>query len=253
MNHELPSAGAESAGQHRSESSAEPWPVQIAAPGLPDELILARRIALGDRLAFEVLMRRHNRRLYRLARAVLRDRAEAEDALQECYLSVYRSIGHFRGDSSLSTWLCRLLLNECLGRRRRRVRRQSLAPMVSAASETLEPEIGAAADHPTPEQSVARAQLRAVLERSIDELPAPFRVVFVCREVEELGVEDTAQCLGIAPATVRSRHFRARRLLRAALQRTLGRAANDVFEFGGTHCDRIVEAVLARLPSRREV
>lgn len=201
-------------------------------------------VRFSDRAAFEQLMRQYNRRLYRLARAALRDDAEAEDALQDAYLAAYRSIDRFRGESTLSTWLSRLVLNECLGRLRRGARRQKVIPMVSPTQEMdAVPEPDAAG----PDRVLARAQIRALLERKLDNLPESFRLVFVLRSVEELSVEETAQALGIPEATVRSRYFRAKGLLREALAQEIDLAERDIFEFGGQHCDRIVARVLARL------
>ena len=211
-----------------------------AAPPL-DDLELARNIAAGDRLSFETLMRRHNRRLYRLARATLRDDAEAEDALQEAYIAAYRAIGSYRGDSMLVTWLSRMVLNECLGRLRKSARRQNVIPM--AASDEVE----AAAsedDRDLPDRQLVRAEIRAMLERKLDQLPEDFRTVFVMRAVEELSVEETAVTLGIPEATVRSRHFRARSLLRESLAQEFDIAERDLFDFGGAHCDRIVAGVV---------
>lgn len=213
-----------------------------------DDVALARRIADGDRAAFELLMRRHNRRLFRLARATLRDEAEAEDALQEAYLSAYRSIARFRGDAALSTWLSRLVLNECLGRLRRGARRRNVIPMVAAGDlSPTEIDEMAPLDFDTPDLALGRSQMRALLERQLDALPEAFRMVFVLRAVEEMSVEETAQCLAIPEATVRSRHFRARSLLREALARQVDLAERDLFEFGGAHCDRVVAGVLGRL------
>jgi RNA polymerase sigma factor (sigma-70 family) len=212
-----------------------------------DECAMARRIASGDHAAFELLMRQHNRRLYRLARSTLRDRTEAEDALQDAYVCVYRSIGEFRGEASLSTWLSRLLLNECFARLRRSARRQNVialvspnAPIESTMAEN-EPE--------APDTELARAQMRDLLERKLDELPENFRTVFVLRSVEEMSVDETAGCLGIPEETVRSRHFRAKTMLRESLAQELNFAERDVFQFGGAHCDRVVAKVLARLAS----
>jgi len=192
--------------------------------------------------------RRHNRRLFRIARASLRSEAEAEDALQETYLAAYRAIGGFRGEASLATWLSRLVLNECLGRRRRQARRDNIVPIESAGEDwRLETPSMDTPDLPSPDEALVRAELRELIERRLDELPETFRVVFVLRGVEELSVEETAACLGIPEATVRTRHFRARSLLRESLARDLDLAERDVFSFGGEHCDRIVAAVLARL------
>jgi RNA polymerase sigma-70 factor (ECF subfamily) len=217
-----------------------------AAPCADDEQALVRRIVAGDHTAFELLMRQHNRRLYRLARATLRNGAEAEDALQEAYLSAYRSIGQFRGDAALFTWLSRLLLNECFARQRRYARRQNVIPMVDLDNYT-DADVMTTPEENTPEKEFARAEMRTLLERKLDNIPDAFRTVFVLRSVEEMSVEETAQCLGISEATVRSRHFRARSLLRESLAREIDLAERDLFEFGGAHCDRIVAAVLSRI------
>jgi len=203
---------------------------------LPDE----------DFISFEQLMRRHNRRLYRLARAVLRDAAEAEDALQEAYLSAFRSIGQFRGDAALSTWLSRLVLNECFDRLRRQARRDNVVPLACSSADT-ERQIMNAASTDTPDRAAIRGEMRDLLERKLDELPASFRMVFVLRCVEDMSVEETAQCLDIPEATVRSRQFRARSLLRESLAQEIDLAERDLFEFGGVRCDRIVARVLSRL------
>src|SRR5690348_11152800 len=153
------------------------------------ELGIARRIAGGDREQFTILMRQYNRRLYRLARATLRDDAEAEDALQDAYLAAFRSISQFRGEASLGTWLSRLVLNECLGRLRRSERRSKVVPIVSPNAEmSAVPEETVA----QPDRMAARAQIREVLEHKLDELPEAFRIVFVLRSVEELSVAETA-------------------------------------------------------------
>jgi RNA polymerase sigma-70 factor (ECF subfamily) len=201
-------------------------------------------VAARDRAGFEQLMRQYNRRLYRLARAALRDDAEAEDALQDAYLAAYRSIDRFRGESTLSTWLSRLVLNECFGRLRRGARRQKVIPMVSP---TQEMDAVPEQDGASPDRLLARAQMRALLERKLDNLPEAFRLVFVLRSVEELSVEETAQTLGIPEATVRSRYFRAKGLLRAALAEEIDLAERDIFEFGGPHCDRVVARVHAQI------
>lgn len=220
--------------------------VEQAALTPLDELSIVRRVAGGDRAAFEVLMRRYNRSLYRLARASLRDDAEAKDALQDAYLCAYRSISQFRGEAALLTWLSRLVLNECNARLRRSIRREKIISIVSAdrhmdaCSEVAEP-------GQSPDDLTARAQLRAVLERKVDELPESFRVVFVLRSIEELGVEEVAEALAISPETVRSRHFRAKGMLRESLAREIDMAESGIFEFGGQHCDQVVENVFARL------
>ena len=207
-----------------------PHPAAVDLPG--DDMALARRIGTGDRASFELLMRRYNRRLYRLARSAMRDDAEAEDALQEAWLSAYRSIGQFRGESTLSTWLSRMVLNECLGRLRKSARRQNVIPMVASDDmDTMTPD-----DGDVPYKTLVRSEMLALIEKKLDELPEDFRIVFVLRAVEELSVEETAACLDIPEATVRSRHFRARGLLRESLAREIDIAERDLFDFGGVHC-----------------
>ena len=211
---------------------------------------MARSIAAGDASAFERMMRRYNRRLYRLARATLRDRTEAEDVLQDAYICAYRSMGNFRGEASLGTWLSRLVLNECFARMRRHVRRENVVPMVSA-SRHVESTHMIIDESDSPDTALGRGQIRELLERKVDELPENYRTVFVLRSVEELTVSETAEILGIPEETVRSRHFRAKSLLRESLARELDSAEGDLFEFGGDHCDRVVANVLARLAIQR--
>jgi RNA polymerase sigma-70 factor, ECF subfamily len=220
--------------------------VEQGAQVADDEAHLVERIAAGDRSQFEQLMRRYNQRLYRIARATLGDHVEAQDAMQEAYLAAFRAIGQFRGDAAIGTWLSRLVLNECLGRLRRSTRRQNVLPIVSSNTEI---NTVASSDSELPERLVGRAEMRALLERKLDALPQSFRVVFVLRSVEELSVEETAHFLGIPEATVRSRHFRAKSLLRESLAQDIDLAERDLFEFGGTNCAGVVASVLARLDS----
>ena len=212
-----------------------------------DDSELARRIGAGDDAAFERLMRRHNAKLFRVARAILRDDAEAEDALQEAYLDSYRHITEFRGDARLSTWLTRIVVNHALMRRRKQVRDRSVVAFGDerrgAYNEGDVPDEAAE----SPATGIMRAEIRKMLEQKIDELPLAFRTVFVMRDVEDMTVQETADCLSIPPATVRTRLFRARALLREALARDMDAATVEVFGFAGERCDRVVAAVLARL------
>jgi RNA polymerase sigma factor (sigma-70 family) len=222
------------------------------APDADEDLLLARRVAGGDCLAFELLMRRHNRRLFRLARATLRNDAEAEDALQEAYLTAYRCIGEFRGEAALGTWLSRLVLNECLGRMRRQTRRDNIFPIRQLDNET-ELDDMPRPDIDSPENEAGRAETRALLERKLDALPEAFRLVFVLRCVEEMTVEETARYLDIPEATVRSRLFRAKKLLRESMAKEFEQAQQNIYEFGGIHCDRVVRQVLSRLTGQEIV
>jgi RNA polymerase sigma-70 factor (ECF subfamily) len=203
-----------------------------------DDAELARRIAGHDEAAFECVMRRNNGALYRVARAILKNQADAEDVLQESYLAAYRHMREFRAEAKLSTWLTRIVVNQSLARRRSRDRAGTVVPF-------SEPEKIEDANS-SPEQSTTRAQFRRLLERKIEDLPLAFRTVYVLRDIDELSGAETAECLSITEATVRSRLFRARSLLRESLSRELDMAAADIFHFGGEHCDRIVAGVLAR-------
>jgi len=209
---------------------------------------IVRRIRGQEESAFEALMRRYNGKLFRVARAILRDDADAEDALQDGYLEAYRRIGDFRGESQLTTWLTRIVINQALMRLRRQRRDRVV---VSFGERRAEGERGAidVADEKSesPTSAALRAEVRRILERRIDQLPVAFRTVFVMREVEDMTVEETAACLSIPAATVRTRLFRARALLRAALAHDMDSATVEVFGFAGARCDRIVAAVLARL------
>lgn len=215
---------------------------------LSDEDIV-RGIAAGDRQAFALLMRRHNRPLYRTARSILRDDTEAQDALQEAYLLAFRNIGKFRGESSLLTWLTRIVVNSAVARSRKISRRAEVIA-ISAGPDRDEDRTEAAMDDRAsqqPEQSAERAELRRIIEKRIDDLPEAFRTVFMLRAVEEMSVEDVAASLGIPEATVRTRYFRAKGLLRESLARELDYVLEGAFSFDGARCDRIVAGVLARL------
>lgn len=222
-------------------------PATTVDSGAPDTH-LAARAGRGDTAAFEVLMRRHNRTLFRTARAILRDDAEAEDALQEAYLQAYRALPGFRAEARFSTWMVRIVANEALMRLRKETRRAQIVPMQSAdATPGLEDLSDNPMDHQRPEPSAERAEVRRLLESQIDALPDAYRTVFVLRAVEELPVEEVAAVLQIPAATVRTRFFRARSLLREALAQKIDLAYADAFAFAGERCDRIVAAVLARL------
>ena len=202
----------------------------------PTDTELITRILAGDMRALEALMRLYNRTLYRTARAILRDDAEAQDAVQEAYLRAYKALGGFRGDAKLSTWLVRITANEALMRRRRR----TLPAPEDSNAETV------ADDAADPEADAQRSETRRLLQLRIDSLPEGYRTVFVLRGVEEFSVEETAAALDIPEATVRTRFFRARGLLRAAMADDIDTTAKDAFSFAGLRCDRIVAFVLAR-------
>jgi RNA polymerase sigma-70 factor (ECF subfamily) len=213
----------------------------------PSDPELATRAANGDERAFERIMRRHNRLLFRTARSILKSDAETEDALQEAYLRAWRALASFRADSKLSTWLVRIVINEALGRLRRR---GALVIPLDTATDSAQPDSEAwMEDDPDrePERMAMRAEMRRLMEARIDLLPDAFRSVFMLRAVEEMSVEEVAVALELPQATVRSRFFRARGLLREGLSREVDVAIGDAFAFAGERCDRIVANVLAQL------
>jgi len=223
-------------------------PALIAPLEAADDPALVERIRRGDTAAFAVLMRRHNRRLYRTARAILKDDGAAEDALQEAYVAAFRHIDAFRGDAQVATWLTRIVVNQALQALRRTRREQVVVLFEEAADEPTGTDASVVAPSAaTPENAMLRAEMRRLIERKIDELPEGYRTVFMLREVEELTVDATAVALGIPAATVRSRLFRAKARLRESLAQELDLATQDVFGFDGARCDRIVGAVLVRL------
>lgn len=223
-------------------------PRVIATPpsaNTPEEELVARA-ASGDGAAFEVLMRRHNRLLFRTARSILKDDGAAEDAVQDGYLRAWRALGEFRAQSKVSTWLVRIVANEALGRRRRRGAEVIPLETAMTASDPDTQEALTEAPDRGPEPSAMRAQVRELLEARIDLLPEIYRTIFMLRAVEELSVEEVAQMLDIPEATVRTRFFRARGLLREGLASEVDLALDDVFAFDGARCDRIVANVLAQ-------
>lgn len=223
---------------------AKPEGVRRPAPAASPDEELVRQAAAGDGAACEALMRRYNQRMFRTARSILKDDGEAEDAVQEAYLRAWRGLAGFRGQSRLSTWLIRIAANEALGRLRRSG--AEVIPLEAAMISTV-PEVQSALTDTVerePEQRAMRGQLRRLMESRVDLLPEAYRVVFVLRAVEEMSVEEVAQALQIPEATVRTRFFRARSLLREGLAREIDLSTAELFAFDGARCDRIVARVL---------
>ena len=223
------------------------------APALPDgDLVL--RVRAGDAAAFELIMRRHNRRLFRLARSVVRNDAEAEDVVQATFVQAYAKLHELVGPHGFAAWLGRIALNEALGRARAWGRVVALDDYVSAGEgdaavrriDTM------STSHPDPERLAGDAELRRLLEDAIDALPDEFRTVFMLRAVEGMSVAETAAALSIRPETVKTRFHRARHRLQEALGARFEALMPTAFEFGGEHCDRIVAAVLGRLQPSSE-
>lgn len=219
--------------------------VQGRAAVLAGDAALLAAMRRGERLAFETLMRQNNRRLYRLARSIMRNDSEAEDVVQEGYVRALAHLDGFKGEASLATWLARIVANEALGRVRRRRPAAELDDL-TAASRGCEPAL-MTSPAASPENAAARREIRDLIEKAIDTLPPQFRAVFVLRAVEQMSTEETADLLGIAPATVKTRLHRANKLLRQRLSDRLESILDDVFPFAGPRCDRILCNVLERL------
>ena len=213
-----------------------------------DDVALAQLCGRRDRDALRHLISSNNQRLFRTAWSILKDRNEAEEAVQAAYLNAFAGIDGFEGRSSLSTWLTRIVVNEALGRMRaQRRRRSQLESDGVAVLETYRERLAQASAAPAPDASVAREQLRLLIERAVADLPDIFRSVFVLREVEGLSIEETAEALEIPPATVKTRLLRARRKLQQALAPEVKGALTGSFPFAGADCAALTERVLAQL------
>ena len=213
-----------------------------------DDTELLRAAREGAANAFDALIRRHDRRLYRVARSILLDDHEAEDVVQETFIKAFKGLGDFRGEASLATWLTRIALNEAIGRKRRQRTIVELEALKQSATQ-IEPSsmIDSAQD---PEVTAAQHQIRRLLERAIDDLPDSLRTVFVMRDVEELSTAEAARLLGLGEPTVKTRLHRARRMLRQILGDQVAASLNDVFPFERQRCDLLVERVLRQVGLR---
>jgi RNA polymerase sigma-70 factor, ECF subfamily len=208
---------------------------------------LVSRARDREEAAIRSIMQSNNRRLYRIARGILRNDGEAEDVVQETYVRAFTHLESFRGDSSLATWLARIAMNEALGRLRRQ------RPSVEWT--TLEPgfleaqiiQFPVSASFEDPEKTMAQREIQRVVEHAIDELPEAFRIVFITRVIEGMNVEETAEILGLKPETVKTRLHRARTMLRDNVERKIGPVVIDAFPFAGKRCERLTDAVVKRL------
>src|SRR3954464_10512310 len=218
---------------------------QIAPVGT-DDAELVRRALGRDEAAVRAIMQANNRRLYRLAPGVLRNASEAEDVVQETYVRAFTHLEQFRGDSSLSTWLSRIAMNEALGRLRRQRPgvEWSTLPQGVLEAQIIQFPLASSED---PEKSMAQREIQHVVEHVIDELPEPFRLVFITRVIEGMNVEETAEILRLKPETVKTRLHRARNLLRENVERKIGPVVMEAFPFAGRRCERLTDAVLKRL------
>ena len=208
---------------------------------------LVERARGRDEAAIRLIMQANNRRLYRIARGILRNDGEAEDVVQETYVRAFTHLPDFRGDSSFATWLARIAMNEALGRLRRQrpsVDVNSLGPGVLEAQIIQFPHSAASED---PEKSMAQREIQHVVEHAIEELPDAFRIVFITRVIEGMNVEETADILGLKLETVKTRLHRARAMLRDNVEKKIGPVVMEAFPFAGKRCERLTEAVLKRL------
>ena len=224
-----------------------PAQVPPIAPIGSTDVELVRRARDRDEAAIRLILQANNRRLYRLARGILRNDSEAEDVVQETYVRAFTHLEDFRGDSSLATWLGRIAINEALGRLRRL---RSTVEWTSLPPGTLEAQIiqfPLSAASQDPEKSMAQREIQDVVEHAIDELPEAFRIVFITRAIEGMNVEETAEILELKPETVKTRLHRARTMLRENVERKIGPLVMEAFPFAGKRCERLTEAVLKRL------
>lgn len=220
----------------------EPNPIKSLPPERLEDEELARRIVAGDKALFELLMRRHNQRVYRAVRSLLRDESEAEDVMQQAWVQAWAHLPEFRGESRFATWLVRIAINEALARLRR-TRKLVPLPGGDGPEESHMPP----SPRPSPEQLAADRELVAVVQRKLDALPDIYRTVVMLREVEGMSTEETAQALGTSIDVVKTRLHRARTMLHEALAEDVEAHFGEAFPFLGPRCDRMVAAVLARI------
>ncbi len=221
--------------------------VKQAVPAVSDDAELVRRAIVRDAGAFRAIMQKHNRRLYRIARGVLRNNTDAEDAVQDAYMSAFTHLETYRGESTLATWLSRIVMNEALGRLRRKRLTVDLAAVEPIQNEAEIIQFPLSTPNDDPERTMAQRQILQLVEQATDNLPEAFRLVFVTRVIEGMSVEETSELLGIKPETVKTRLHRARQLVRDQLDKQIGPVLMDAFPFAGRRCERITEAMMKRL------
>jgi len=215
---------------------------------LPDEEIV-RRVRAGDSAPFEILMRRHNQRVYRVVRAVVKDEADVEDVMQQAYINAFTHLHQFEDRSRFSTWLIRIALHEAFGRRRKTQRADTTTANRSDVDDDDRGEFMDTLRSPEadPERRAYATELHRVLEAAVDTLPETYRTVFMLRDIEGLSTSETGQGLGLGDEAVKTRLHRARLMIRRAVTARIGAVAAGTFEFHAPRCDRVVAAVLARV------
>ena len=216
--------------------------LQTVAVSASGDMLLVHRAMAREADAFRAIIKTHNQRLYRIARGVVRNDSEAEDIVQEAYVRAFAALATFRGDASLATWLSRIVINEALGRLRKR--RRTVAMPANQEAQIIQFPLNPSDD---PERMMAQRQILRLVERATDNLPDVYRTVFIARVIEGLNIEETADLLGLRPETVKTRLHRARALVRKALDDEIGPVLLDAFPFAGRRCERLTEAVMKRL------
>ena len=211
---------------------------------VPTDEDLVRCALLRDEAAVRALTTRYNRRLFRVARGILRNDSEAEDVVQETYVRAFTGLDMFRGDAAFGTWITRIAMNESLGRLRKQRPSVDWATYGENRTQAQIIDFPVSAASPDPEKTMAQGEIRAVLETAIDQLPDSFRVVFIARVVEGMTVEETADLFSLKAETVKTRLHRARALLRDALESQLGPALTSTFPFGGRRCEAMTEKIV---------
>ncbi|WP_164892183.1 MULTISPECIES: RNA polymerase sigma factor [unclassified Mesorhizobium] len=220
----------------------KPLTAATVMPAASGEMQLVGRALAREGGAFRTIIKMHNQRLYRIARSVVRNDSEAEDIVQEAYVRAFAQLGDFRGESSLATWLSRIVINEALGRLRKR--RRTVAMPQSLQAEIIKFPLNPSDD---PERTMAQRQILELVERATDRLPDVYRTVFVARVIEGLSIDETAELLDVRPETVKTRLHRARALVRKALDDQIGPVLLDAFPFAGRRCERLTAGVMQRL------
>ncbi|AWI60033.1 RNA polymerase sigma factor [Sinorhizobium fredii] len=200
-----------------------------------------------DLEVFRSIMQAHNRKLYRIARSIVRNNSDAEDVLQEAYVRAFTHFADFRGDATITTWLARIVINEALGRLRKSRRHRKLTEDMRQSHQAEIIAFPLNSNSSDPEKTMAQRQILDLIERLTDHLPDVYRTVFVLRVIEGLNNEETATLLSLKPETVRTRLHRARHLLKEQLEKQIGPVLLDAFPFAGKRCERLTEAVLARI------
>ena len=221
--------------------------IKQAVPAVSDDAELVRRALARDAGAFRAIMQKHNRRLYRIARGVLRNNTDAEDAVQDAYVSAFTHLASYRGESTLATWLSRIVMNEALGQLRRKRPAVDLTAVEPMRSEAEIIQFPLSTPNDDPERTMAQRQILQLVEQATDNLPEAFRLVFVTRVIEGMSVEETSELLGIKPETVKTRLHRARQLVRDQLDKHIGPVLMEAFPFAGRRCERVTAAVMKRL------